>query len=140
MIVRCFISRFLGMFSAQPCPCGRLAAYADCCGRYHAGPLALQAPDPESLMRSRYAAFVLDLRPYLLDTWHVSTRPTDLEAPEAGLTWLGLDVKKAAMLDADRGMVEFVARSKLGGRAQRLHEVSEFVREGGRWYYTQALA
>ena len=31
--------------------------------------------------------------------------------------------------------VEFVARSKLGGRAQRLHEVSRFVRDGGRWYY-----
>jgi len=28
-----------------------------------------------------------------------------------------------------------VARSKLGGRAHRLHEVSRFVREGGRWFY-----
>ena len=31
--------------------------------------------------------------------------------------------------------VEFVARSKLAGRAQRLHEASRFVREGGRWFY-----
>jgi SEC-C motif-containing protein len=28
-----------------------------------------------------------------------------------------------------------VARSKLGGRAQRLHETSRFVREDGRWFY-----
>jgi SEC-C motif domain protein len=28
-----------------------------------------------------------------------------------------------------------VARNKLGGRAERLHELSRFVREGGRWYY-----
>jgi len=43
------------------------------------------------------------------------------------------------LLGDDRGIVEFVARSKLGGRAHRLHEVSEFVREGGRWFYLRAL-
>lgn len=127
------------MGAAMMCPCGRGAAYADCCGRYHAGPLALQAPDPESLMRSRYSAFALDLRPYLLATWHADHRPAELEPPEPGLKWLGLDVRRAQMLEADRGLVEFVARSKLGGRAHRLHEISEFVREGGRWYYTRAL-
>jgi SEC-C motif-containing protein len=123
---------------ADPCPCGRPANYADCCGRYHAGPLALQAPDPESLMRSRYCAFVKDVRAYLLDTWHPSERPAHIEPPESGLSWLGLDVKRAAMQGDDRGIVEFVARSKLGGRAHRLHEVSEFVREGGRWFYLKA--
>lgn len=127
------------MGATMMCPCGRGQAYADCCGRYHAGPLALQAPDPESLMRSRYSAFVLDLRPYLLATWHADQRPAELEPPEPGLKWLGLDVRRAQMLEADRGLVEFVARSKLGGRAHRLHEISEFVREGGRWYYTRAL-
>lgn len=90
-------------------------------------------------MRSRYAAFVLDLRPYLLATWHASTRPAELDPPEPGLKWLGLEVKKAGLLGDDRGMVEFVARSKWAGRAHRLHEVSEFVKEGGRWFYTRAL-
>lgn len=86
-------------------------------------------------MRSRYAAFVLDLRPYLLATWHASTRPAELEAPEPGLQWLGLAVKHAALQDASHGTVEFVARSKLGGRAHRLHETSRFVRENGAWFY-----
>lgn len=86
-------------------------------------------------MRSRYSAFVRDLRGYLLDTWHPSTRPASIEPPEPGLRWLGLDVKREAMSGADSGSVEFVARSKLGGRAHRLHETSRFVREGGRWYY-----
>lgn len=86
-------------------------------------------------MRSRYAAFVLDLRPYLLATWHASTRPAVLEAPEPGLQWLGLAVKRTALQDADHGTVEFVARSKLGGRAHRLHETSRFVRENGAWFY-----
>jgi SEC-C motif-containing protein len=31
--------------------------------------------------------------------------------------------------------VEFVARSRLAGRGQRLHERSLFVREDGRWFY-----
>jgi SEC-C motif-containing protein len=86
-------------------------------------------------MRSRYAAFVLDLRPYLLASWHASTRPAALEPPEPGLKWLGLAVKRTALQDADHGTVEFVARSKLGGRAHRLHEVSRFVREDGAWFY-----
>lgn len=95
----------------------------------------LAAATPEALMRSRYTAFVLDLRPYLLASWHASTRPVALEAPEAGLKWLGLDIKRTALQDADHGTVEFVARSKLGGRAHRLHETSRFVRDGGAWFY-----
>lgn len=122
----------------EPCPCGLPTTYADCCGRYHGGPLAGLAPTPEALMRSRYSAFVIDLRDYLLASWHVSTRPALIEPPELGLKWLGLDVRQSCMDGADRGTVEFVARSKWQGRAHRLHEVSAFVREGGRWYYLSA--
>jgi SEC-C motif domain protein len=86
-------------------------------------------------MRSRYSAFVLDRIDYLMDTWHPGTRPAVLDPNPPGLTWLGLDVKATALQDADHGTVEFVARSKLGGRAHRLHEISHFVREGGRWFY-----
>lgn len=121
------------------CPCGRPARYALCCGRYHEGPLAGQAPDPESLMRSRYTAFVKDLRPYLLDTWHASERPAAIDPPEPGLTWLGLTVREARLTAADEGIVSFVARYKIGGRAHRLEEVSRFVREDGVWRYVKAL-
>lgn len=126
------------MPASSNCPCGRPATYDDCCGALHAalaGGRGLTAATPEALMRSRYAAFVLDLRPYLLASWHASTRPAALEPPEPGLAWLGLTVKRAAMQDADHGTVEFVARSKLGGRAHRLQEVSRFVRENGEWFY-----
>lgn len=121
--------------SGVSCPCGRAAAYADCCGRYHAGALHLQAPDAESLMRSRYAAYVLDRIDYLLATWHSDTRPPTIDPNAPGLKWLGLEVRRSERLDDDHATVEFVARSKLGGRAHRLHETSRFVREGGRWYY-----
>jgi len=86
-------------------------------------------------MRSRYSAFVLGLSDYLLATWHASTRPAILEPDPPGSKWLGLEVRRHLAAGADRASVEFVARSKLGGRAHRLHELSRFVREGGRWYY-----
>lgn len=124
--------------STTPCCCGSGRAYDACCGALHAGFAAgrgLTAATPEALMRSRYSAFVLDLRPYLLASWHASTRPAALEPPEPGLKWLGLAVKRSVLQDADHGSVEFVARSKLGGRAHRLHEVSRFVRENGEWFY-----
>lgn len=126
------------MTNTLPCPCGLPKAYAECCGslhRVHAEQGDLCAANPEALMRSRYVAFVLDRRDYLLATWHPSTRPAGIEPPEPGLRWLGLTVKHSAMQDADHGSVEFVARSKLGGRAHRLHERSRFVRESGAWTY-----
>ena len=119
----------------SPCPCGRPLAYSACCGRWHAGPQALRAPNAEDLMRSRYSAFTLGLLDYLQATWHPSTRPAALEPLPAGLRWLGLEVRRHAQQDASHAIVEFVARSKLGGRAERLHETSRFVREDGRWWY-----
>ena len=126
---------------SMPCPCripsalppSDLPHYADCCGRFHAG--AVPAPDAEALMWSRYSAYVLGLSEYLLATWHASTRPAILEPDPAGLKWLGLEVRRHVVADADHASVEFVARSKLGGRAHRLYELSRFVRENGRWYY-----
>lgn len=86
-------------------------------------------------MRSRYSAYVLGLHDYLLATWHADTRPAELEPDPPGLRWLGLDLRRQLVHDADHASVEFIARSRLHGRATRLHETSRFVREGGRWFY-----
>lgn len=119
---------------ASPCPCGSQRAYRDCCGLYHAG---VPAPDAEALMRSRYSAYVQADRDYLLRTWHPSTRPDTLDlASPTVLRWLGLNIRNYQAIDADHAEVEFVARSRVGGGpASRLHEISRFVREDGRWYY-----
>ncbi|MDB5813632.1 MAG: hypothetical protein JWN23_749 [Rhodocyclales bacterium] len=85
-------------------------------------------------MRSRYSAYVLDLRPYLLATWHRDTRPAELTPDAEGTRWLGLEVRKHDPHD-DTATVEFVARYKLGSRAYRLHEISRFMREEAHWYY-----
>ncbi len=86
-------------------------------------------------MRSRYSAFVLDRRDYLLATWHPRTRPVRLDPPEPGLRWLGLEVKAHRQQDATHATVAFVVRSKLGGRAHRLVETSRFERVDGAWLY-----
>lgn len=125
--------------SATECPCGTSAPYADCCGRYHAGAQHLMAPTAEALMRSRYSAYVLQLDDYLLATWHPSTRPTEPFHHEPELRWLGLQLLHHEPADDDHAQVEFVARSKLGGRAHRLRERSRFVREDGRWLYLDAV-
>ena len=86
-------------------------------------------------MRSRYSAYTLGLEDYLLATWHASTRPAALNlGAETKPKWLGLEVKAHAARD-DTATVEFVARCRVGGRAQRMHELSRFVHEDGRWFY-----
>ncbi len=125
----------------QPgCPCGRLdargraLARAACCGRFLDAFGSVPAPDAESLMRSRYSAFVERRADYLLATWHASRRPPELDF-EPDARWLGLDVLRARPTGPEAAEVEFIARSRIAGRGQRLHERSRFVREGGRWYY-----
>ncbi|WP_287740378.1 YchJ family metal-binding protein [Diaphorobacter sp.] len=127
--------------SPAACPCGRTDTrrralpYAQCCGRYIDHFAHHPAPDAESLMRSRYTAFVREDAGYLLATWHATQRPTALPF-EPGVRWLGLQVRAYLPLSETHAEVEFVARQRDGsGRAHRLHERSRFVREGGRWYY-----
>jgi SEC-C motif-containing protein len=116
-----------------PCPCHSGRAYGDCCGPWHAGlAQGKHAPTPEALMRSRYSAYVLGLLDYLLATWHPSTAPGDLELPP--VKWLELEIRQA-QATGDAGVVEFVARLRDNGRGARLHEISRFVREDGRWLY-----
>jgi SEC-C motif-containing protein len=115
------------------CPCRKVSEAVDyeaCCGRYHGG---VAAPTAEALMRSRYAAFALDRKPYILATWHPSTRPSQLN-DEPGRDWYMLKIV-ATEEAGDRAVVEFIARSRMGGRTHALHERSRFVREAGVWFY-----
>lgn len=90
----------------------------------------------EQLMRSRYSAYALGLMDYVYQTWYPRTRPARAELHhDAATKWLGLEIRAHAITGDNEARVEFVARSKSGGRAHRLHEVSRFVREAGQWFY-----
>ena len=136
----------------DPCPCGRTRAhlraaggknrpqpiaFADCCGPLLQG--AQPAADAESLMRSRYSAYVLGDTAHVLRTWHPSTRPAQLEL-DASTHWLGLQVQQHQTVDATHAEVAFIARYKTNGRAHRLQEHSRFVLENGQWFYVDAVA
>lgn len=116
------------------CVCGSGKPFGDCCAVYLNGS---QLPETaEQLMRSRYSAYVHEHAEYLLTTWHPETRPPSLAFDrEARPRWLGLNIKRAANVDAAHAVVEFVARYKINGRAFRMHETSRFARIDGRWYY-----
>lgn len=87
-------------------------------------------------MRSRYSAFALGLDEYLLRSWHSSTRPSDCGFDET-LEWRRLLIEsvEGGGPFEDSGSVTFtaIARGAEGRFEQR--ERSEFVREGGHWFY-----
>ncbi|BBP01698.1 YchJ family protein [Sulfuriferula nivalis] len=116
------------------CPCGSGVYLVDCCGCYIAG---MAAQTAEQLMRSRYTAYAIKNEAYLLATWHLRTRPRFLDEDEA--KWLGLKIVKHQQQDDTHAVVEFIARYKISGRAYRLHEISQFVFEEGRWFYLDGV-
>ena len=121
-----------------PWPCGQ-PSFEKCCGRFITGG---QVPaTAELLMRSRYTAFALRDEAYLRATWFPDTLPEEELTSETDVKWIGLDIKKHQHASgSDEATVEFVARFKVGGKAHRLHEISNFVRQPddsgqARWYY-----
>ncbi|KUE81558.1 YchJ family protein [Aeromonas schubertii] len=117
------------------CPCGQGRPYADCCQPLHLG---AAAPTPEALMRSRYCAFVLGLGEYLVETWHPD-HLGGLSAEELGqqdTRWDHLEILGSGE-QGDQGWVEFKAWFQDGGQLACLHERSRFLREAGRWRYTE---
>ena len=118
----------------QPCPCGSQLLFKDCCQQL------LQhdrhAATAESLMRSRYTAFVLEDEDYLRYSWHPDYCPQDIHIND-DCNWLGLKIKstEAGGESDNRGRVHFVARYKRDGRATRIEENSRFERYQGRWVY-----
>ena len=118
------------------CPCCSGKKYPQCCGFYLEQDQL--APSAEALMRSRYSAYVLKREDYLLATWHPSSQPEKLDlTADTETKWLGLEVKRHELTAPDQAIVEFVARYKINGRAQRLHEISRFIQLDQRWYYVE---
>jgi len=122
------------------CPCGSQKPYDECCGRYIEG--GANAPTAEALMRSRFTAYVRGDLDYLVDTdfhevdveatkaWMQSARFTKLEI---------LKVIKGKALDK-KGRVEFKAHYTEEGEERVHHELSDFEKYKGKWYYSGGLA
>jgi SEC-C motif-containing protein len=87
-------------------------------------------------MRSRFTAFVLGDRAYLLRTWHPSTRPRTLDLA-GGPRFTRLEVlggTGGTLFDSE-ATVRFRAHYIEGRTPGVLAENSRFVREHGHWLY-----
>ena len=117
------------------CLCGSGKSYRCCCFDFHTG--TAYPGTAEQLMRSRYTAYALRLQNYLLETWHISTRPGEFKF-ENGLAWKSLSVKncKKGRLKDKKGWVTFTAFYQVGFERAKLQEKSFFIRDAqGHWCY-----
>ncbi|WP_256870915.1 YchJ family protein [Shewanella sp. Scap07] len=123
------------------CPCGQQqqgqrTPYTHCCEPYHLGHSL--ANNPETLMRSRYSAFVLQQHQYLIDTHHgdylggLTKQVLDGQEPTQ---WIGLQVISSANQQT-KGSVTFQAWYLAEHGLDAIHEQSDFVFEQQRWWYT----
>ncbi len=121
------------------CPCGTGNDYDNCCGLYIEQ--GLPAPTPESLMRSRYSAFVKKNIPYIASTMRgEAAKDFKLDGLAAWLetvSWLNLQVITSETPLENKGYVSFVASYETPTQKLRLAEKSEFHKIAQRWYYVK---
>ncbi|MFD2551590.1 YchJ family protein [Bizionia sediminis] len=121
------------------CYCGSSKSYKACCQVYHLN--GGKTETAQQLMRSRYSAFVLANGNYLMQTHHVSTRPTSekkaIVAWAKSVKWLKLEILNTTdglKTDA-HGSVTFNAYFYEKGAVEVIHEKSAFIKENNTWYY-----
>lgn len=114
------------------CPCGSGQSFKLCCGPYLSGDLPETA---EQLMRSRYTAFTRCDEQYLIQSWHPDTRPQNLNlVDQKNIKWVGLKILRHEPAESS-ATVEFVACYKVNGKAEKIHELSRFIKQDSRWFY-----
>ena len=128
----------------EPCPCCSSRAYTDCCEPVIQG--IRTAETPEALMRSRYTAYVKNELDHLYNTLHPSERK-DYKKEEGAdwaknFNWQSLEILKTedGGPEDETGTVEFVARYRKKEAPFKHHEIAEFTRKDGQWYFKDGHA
>jgi SEC-C motif-containing protein len=123
----------------QSCPCNPQNNYEDCCQPYHSK--SAQAPTAETLMRSRYSAYVCKDVDYLYNTTHPIVRTkqlkSDIESWIKDAEWISLEILETKLgLEKDKiGKVEFLAEYKTNSQCHHHHELSSFKKHKNHWMY-----
>ena len=127
------------MSKTQQCYCQSGKPFAECCEPLIKG--TASPPTAEALMRSRYTAYVLEDIPYLARSLHPKERDDFDEAGAAkwarDADWQGLEIVRTEQGGADdsKGQVEFKVSYKSHGSACVHHELAEFRKVDGKWYF-----
>jgi SEC-C motif-containing protein len=130
------------------CPCGSGRQYSDCCEPYISG--KAKAPTAETLMRSRYSAYVEHKIDYIINTCvHKGKDDIDYKSTRdwsEQSKWLGLkiiSVEKGGANDTE-GTVEFEASYERDGLKDVHHERAKFKKDktedegkGAQWLYDE---
>jgi SEC-C motif-containing protein len=123
------------------CPCGSDHDFGDCCGPIIEG--ERPAGTAEELMRARYTAYTRVAMDFLRDSVHPDHRPegdTDGARDWAENShWHGLEIiaTRDGGTDDETGQVEFIASYTYAGEDKQYHEVADFRRLDGVWYFTE---
>jgi SEC-C motif-containing protein len=122
------------------CHCCSGLNFTNCCQPFLAG--TIKAETAESLMRSRYSAYVVADVNYIIATTHLSTRkmydPNSIKQWAKSSIWQKLDIisKQEGEASDCVGKVEFKAYYlDSNKRAQVHHEHSNFAKENGVWFF-----
>jgi SEC-C motif domain protein len=131
------------MSNPRDCPCCSGVAYTKCCAPFHRG--EREAPTPETLMRSRYAAYANKLAPYIYRTTHPNhedrKRPEKDAMREIRDAVTSLRFMRLTVLDHEEpnenglARVLFFARVFEKGQNRSFIELSDFLHDGTGWRY-----
>ena len=109
--------------------------YSKCCGRFIEENKLPQTP--EELMRSRYTAYTRANIDYIESTMLPPAADgfdrNDAYIWAKTVTWKKLQVINSNL---DKGIVEFIAYFTFNRQVQAIHEKSYFIKQAGRWFYT----
>ena len=124
------------------CPCQSGKTFKQCCEPFISG--KKQAETAEQLMRARYTAYTQVQMDFIENTHDPRTREdVDMDANRKwaeSTTWTGLEIleTKDGGTDDNVGIVEFKASFKTDEGIQIHHELSEFRKRDGIWFFYDA--
>ena len=123
------------------CPCGSGSTYAECCEPVIRN--ERPAATAEELMRARYTAYTQVEMDFLLESMHPDHReendPDNTREWAENSQWHGLEILelKDGGPEDETGEVDFVANYTYKEEYTRYHEVGEFAKVDGSWYFIE---
>ena len=119
------------------CNCGSGKNYSECCEPLIKGYKEPQTP--EALMRSRYTAYTKANITYITKTMRgkasIGFDATEAKEWAKRVKWQRLEIIETKLDNPNKGIVEFKAFFEENGQQGIIHEISEFQRKLGLWYY-----